>query len=94
MTVRTARKEWRCVNHHAMIVGNAPGCRGDIHPGERYTEGDCDPYLAGGFGFDKLCIGCEPIPRETQLEEARVKHGRGSPAYRAAHRAIMERNPE
>ena len=67
MTVRTARKAWRCCNAHAHTVGNpaAAKCRVTIEPGEKYTEGDCDPYQAGGFGFDKLCIGCEPISRAT-----------------------------
>jgi hypothetical protein len=63
MTVRTARKTWRCANAHACVCGNpaAANCRITITPGERYTEGDVDPYLAGGFGFDKLCVACEPV---------------------------------
>ncbi len=58
--VRTARKVWRCVNAHARKVGNpaAAMCRMDIHPGEQYVEGDRDPYSAGGFGHDAICMAC------------------------------------
>lgn len=58
--VRRARKRWKCCNAHAASAGNAPDCRRYIEAGEQYVEGDIDPYLAGGFGRDKLCLGCSP----------------------------------
>ena len=61
--VRTARKTWRCENAHACEYGNpaAANCRVTITPGERYTETEHDIDVAGGFGFSKACIACEPI---------------------------------
>lgn len=58
ITIRRARKEHRCANRHAALVGNAPGCTLTIKPGEQYVEGDVDPYLAGGFGHDRICLPC------------------------------------
>ena len=60
MTVRTARKEWRCENAHAHSIGHpaVASCRVNITPGEQYVEGQRDPYLAGGFGFEKYCMAC------------------------------------
>lgn len=56
--IRTARKAGRCANRHAAIAGNAPGCTLMIEAGDRYLEGDIDPYSAGGFGHDRLCMPC------------------------------------
>ena len=56
--IRTARKAGRCANRHASLAGNADGCTLTIETGDRYLEGDCDPYSAGGFGRDRICLPC------------------------------------
>jgi hypothetical protein len=55
--LRTARKDGRCANATAHIAGNAPGCERLILAGDRYMEGDRNE-TAGGFGFDRICMGC------------------------------------
>lgn len=63
--IRTAMKTHLCVNAHAHRAGNAPNCRVTIKKGDRYEQGDVDPYFAGGFGHERVCLGCSPeIERE------------------------------
>lgn len=63
LVYRTARKAGRCVNGALKSRGtNADvnqNCAGMINPGDRYREGDNDPYSAGGFGKDRVCLGCD-----------------------------------
>lgn len=56
--IRTARKEGRCVNARAHQAGNAPDCRVWIRKGDRYEQGDINPYEAGGFAHDRICAEC------------------------------------
>lgn len=47
--IRIARKAGKCAERpreHRIEVG------------DRYVEGDRDPYSAGGFGRDRVCLGC------------------------------------
>jgi hypothetical protein len=73
--IRTARKAGNCANIGAARAGNAPDCKQRINPGDKYEQGDPDPYLAGGFGHDRICSGCskalrdEPHPKETSGEQ-------------------------
>ena len=57
--IRRARKRTYCCEDHA-----------DIMPGQYYTELECDPYTAGGFGMKKLCMACAPIEARAALEAA------------------------
>lgn len=64
--IRTARKAHLCVNFRAYKAGNAPKCRQIINKGDRYEQGDVDPYAAGGFGHEFICSGCsEAVQNET-----------------------------
>jgi len=56
--IRTAKKVHRCVNARAHAAGNAPNCHVVIQRDDRYEQGDCDPYAAGGFGHEYICAGC------------------------------------
>jgi hypothetical protein len=61
LVTRTARKQHRCANAHAAILGNLlvkDICTRVIKPGEQYVEGEVDPYYAGGFGHDRICKPC------------------------------------
>jgi hypothetical protein len=53
-----ARKAGRCVSYSAALAGNAPECRRTIEVGDPYYDGELDPYSAGGFGHDRVCIAC------------------------------------
>lgn len=46
--IRTARKAGRCGDR----------CGRMINSGDKYVEGDVDPYKAGGFAFDRICLIC------------------------------------
>lgn len=48
--IRTARKAGKCAEYRR--------CGNMINKGDSYVEGDMDPYKAGGFGFDRLCMAC------------------------------------
>lgn len=50
--IRVARKAGKCAERPAE-------CR--IEVGDRYVEGDVDPYSAGGFGRDRVCLRCAGI---------------------------------
>lgn len=52
--IRRARKQHRC----------DWDCKGTIAVGDLYVEGDCDPYEAGGFGHDRICLACAEIEVE------------------------------
>lgn len=60
--VRTARKQHRCVTAELAERGTRPDvsavCTITINPGEQYVEGDPNPYKAGGFGHDRICLPC------------------------------------
>lgn len=56
--VRRARKAGRCVSYRAAEAGNAPECLRLIKVGDQYVEGEIDPYLAGGFGHERVCLAC------------------------------------
>jgi hypothetical protein len=60
LTFRKARKEHRCANAKAAKRGLewAQHCSLTIKAGERYAEGDLDPYSAGGFGRERFCMSC------------------------------------
>lgn len=58
-----ARKAGRCANRSAALAGNAPGCTLEIKPGDPFVYGDVDPYLAGGFGRDRICQPCADAGR-------------------------------
>lgn len=48
--IHTARKAGKC----------QWGCGGRIEVGDRYIDGDVDPYKAGGFAHDRVCMACAP----------------------------------
>lgn len=55
----TARKAGPCVNGGKPFeAGNAPGCLRSIQVGDTYYDGELDPYKAGGFGRDRVCVEC------------------------------------
>jgi hypothetical protein len=54
----TARKAGKCCNYGPAVAGNAPECHRMIAIGDTYFDGDIDPYKAGGFGKDRVCVGC------------------------------------
>ena len=56
--IHYARKAGNCVNRRPAEVGNAPECKRTIEVGQAYVDGDLDPYKAGGFGKDRVCLGC------------------------------------
>jgi hypothetical protein len=53
-----ARVAGRCVSFRAAEAGNAPECRRIIEVGDTYFDGEMDPYKAGGFGKDRVCVEC------------------------------------
>jgi hypothetical protein len=57
-TIRTARKAGRCANHRAAAAGNAKACKVRIEVGDQYAEGESSIDIAGGFGRDRICMGC------------------------------------
>jgi hypothetical protein len=55
--IRRARKEYSC--DEATGWGDTyRRCKAPINPGDQYVEGDTDPYRAGGFGRDRICLKC------------------------------------
>ena len=48
--IRKARKPGRCADYRH--------CHTIIRPGDLYAEGDVDPYTAGGFANERLCLEC------------------------------------
>jgi hypothetical protein len=60
LTFRKARKQHRCANANRADRGLewAKDCTRTIKPGERYAEGESDPYEAGGFGRERFCQSC------------------------------------
>lgn len=60
---RTARKRHRCVNaalaERETREDVTAVCKVWIERGDRYLQGDVDPYYAGGFGHDRICLGCD-----------------------------------
>ena len=46
--IRIARKPGKCAENFAHR----------INVGDSYVEGDVDPYSAGGFGKDRVCLEC------------------------------------
>lgn len=60
--IRKARKQHRCVTASLAERGTRPDvsavCKRVIKPGEQYVEGDTNPYKAGGFGHDRICMPC------------------------------------
>lgn len=60
--IRTARKRHRCVNAGLAERGARPDvtavCAVHIERGDQYIQGDCDPYSAGGFGYERICLPC------------------------------------
>ena len=63
LVYRTARKRHKCVNGPLAERGTRSDvtstCKVWIERGDRYREGDNDPYSAGGFGKDYVCLGCD-----------------------------------
>ncbi len=72
--IRTARKAGRCANYSAWKAGNAPTCHGIINRDDRYEQGDPDPYLAGGFGHDRICAGCSEAVKTERAEHVLGKN--------------------
>ena len=60
---RTDRKRGMCVTGPLAERGTRPDvtavCKVWIEPGDQYREGDPDPYYAGGFGKERVCMGCD-----------------------------------
>jgi hypothetical protein len=48
--IRTARKAGKCADFRH--------CGNMIEVGDLYVEGEGDPYKAGGFGRERLCLAC------------------------------------
>jgi hypothetical protein len=48
--IRTARKAGFCADFRH--------CRTVIQPGDRYVQGDSQHDIAGGFGYERLCLKC------------------------------------
>lgn len=65
MVVRRARKEAQCNNWR-----HCPDSR--IKPGDHYSEMECDPDVAGGFGMKKLCMACAGDEARASLAAALV----------------------
>jgi hypothetical protein len=42
-----------------------------IKAGELYVQGDVDPYEAGGYGHERICLGC--IDKWEEQEQSRRK---------------------
>jgi hypothetical protein len=55
---RKARVAGRCCSFGAAEAGNAPECLRRIEVGDSYFDGELDPYSAGGFGRDRVCVEC------------------------------------
>lgn len=49
--IRRARKPGPCSE-----------CRETINKGQEYIDGDVDPYGAGGFAKDRVCLECANVP--------------------------------
>lgn len=60
LTIRTARVAGPCANAAAAERGVewAQHCLRIINKGDRYAEGEMDPYKAGGFGCERVCMSC------------------------------------
>lgn len=58
--VRTARKAHKCDARNARGHGTG-ACTNDIAVGEKYVEGEMDPYRAGGFGRERYCEECAAL---------------------------------
>ncbi len=59
--VRTARVEHRCCNAAMAERGVntlVANCHRTIKAGEHYIQGEIDPYRAGGFGHEYVCMDC------------------------------------
>jgi hypothetical protein len=65
-TIRRARKAYHC---RACYRAGPPASattglafvravEKKIKPGDLYVEGDIDPYEAGGFGHERICLDC------------------------------------
>lgn len=48
--IRKARKAGKCAEFRH--------CGNRIEVGDRYVQGDINPYEAGGFAHDRLCLKC------------------------------------
>lgn len=62
--IRTARKAFVCNTFLGLQDGIRTFCKTNVAIGGQYVEGDSAPYIAGGFGHEKLCFRCAHITTE------------------------------
>jgi len=55
--IRTAKKAGKCADFRH--------CGNMINVGDLYVQGDCDPYEAGGFAHDRMCLSCGGIAAQS-----------------------------